>query len=128
MSPSCLAWPRAPYQARWLGGYSLVVNVLSHDRHLTPLCPCRHGDASGVTYPKDDRPFSVGYGLPRTHLPRLWVNKALCKRFDPFAKRAFQHASASPPLVSTSPWLRRATCQHFSFLFRGGLPASYRAQ
>src|SRR5215207_10004044 len=33
----------------------------------------------------------------------LAESKALCKRIGPFAKRAFQHASASPPLVSTSP-------------------------
>src|SRR5829696_8427474 len=27
-------------------------------------------------FTRGQRPFSVGYGLPRTHLPRLWVNKA----------------------------------------------------
>jgi len=69
MSPSCPAWPRAPYQAHWLGGYSPVVNVLSHDRHLTRLGPCRHGDASGVAFLSDNSPFSVGYGLPRTLQP-----------------------------------------------------------
>ena len=50
------------------GGYSPVVNVSLHDRHLTPLGSCWHGDASGVAYPKDDSPFSIGYGLLRKPL------------------------------------------------------------
>jgi hypothetical protein len=75
MSPSCLAWPRAPYQARWLGVYSPVLNVLSHDRHLTPLGSCWHGDASGVAYPKDDSPFSIGYGLLRKPLARRTLSR-----------------------------------------------------
>src|SRR5215207_7557820 len=47
-------------------------------------------------------------------------NKLLIKRFA--EGLAFRKARISarcglrPPLVSTSPWLRRATCQHFSCL------------
>src|SRR5215203_3443270 len=49
--------------------------------------------------------------------------KALCKRIDPFAKRAFQHAVAYGLRLSARRRLRRATCQHFSFLFRGRAPS-----
>jgi hypothetical protein len=43
-----------------------VVNVLSHDRHLTPLGPSQQVDTSGIAYLSDGSPFSVGNKLSKS--------------------------------------------------------------
>jgi hypothetical protein len=57
------------------------------------------------------------YGVVQSTIATGTASKALCKRIDPFAKRAFQHAAAYGLRFSARRLgLRRATSQHFSCL------------